>query len=109
MTMSAALAKSATAAALLGAALALSGCVESRMNLATDYGRAVGQDLAAQVADPDARYKGVPAPGSDGHRVDQAMERYNRNVVIRPASTSTFGSSTGGGGGGGGGAGPPSQ
>jgi hypothetical protein len=106
MTMSAALAKSATAAAFLGAALALSGCVQSRLNLSDDYGRAIRQDLAAQVADPDARYKGVPAPGSDGHRVDQAMERYNRNAVIRPAATSTSSSSTGGGGGG---AGPPSQ
>ena len=56
----------------------------------------------AQVAEPDAHYKGVPAPGSNGRRAGIAQERYNRNAVIQPASTSTSGVSVGGGGGGGG-------
>lgn len=99
--MSAVLAKSATVAVLVGAALGLSACVQSRIDLADDYGRAVRQDLLAQVADPDARYNGVPAPGSNGRRVGIAQERYNRNAVIQPASTSTSNVSVGGGGGGG--------
>jgi hypothetical protein len=101
MTMSAVLAKCATAAVLAGAALGLSACMQSRMSLADDYGQAVRQDMVAQVADPDAHYKGAPAPGSNGRRVGIAQERYNRNAVIQPASTSTSNVSVGGGGGGG--------
>jgi hypothetical protein len=108
MTMSAVLAKSATAAVLVGAALGLSACVQSRIDLADDYGRAVRQDLLAQVADPDAHYKGVPAPGSSGRRVGIAQERYNRNAVVQPASVSTSGAAGGGGAGSGGGGGPGS-
>jgi hypothetical protein len=106
MTMSAVLAKSAAVAVLVGAALGLSACAESRLSIAEDYGQAMRQDLAAQVADPDAHYNGVPAPGSNGRRVGLAQDRYNRNTVIPPASTSTSSVSAGGGGGGGGGGGP---
>jgi hypothetical protein len=105
MTMSAVLAKSAAVAVLVGAALGLSACVQSRLSIADDYGQTLRQHVAAQIADPDAHYSGVPAPGSNGRRVGLAQERYNRNAVITPASTSTS-SASGGGGGGGGGGGP---
>ena len=105
--MSAVLAKSATAAALVGATLGLSACVQSRLSIAEDYGQAIRQDLVAQVADPDAHYKGVPAPGTNGRRGALAQDRYNRNAVIQPASTSTSNTATGGGGGGGGGSAGP--
>lgn len=105
--MSAVLAKSMIVASVLGAAMAVSGCVESRLHLSDDYGRALRQDVVAQVADPDAHYKGLPAPGADGHRVGLATDRYNRDAVTPPASTSTSSSMSGSGGGGGGS--PPSQ
>lgn len=108
--MSAALTKSLIVAAAAGAAMGVSGCVESRMHLSDDYGQSLRQDVAAQVADPDARYGGLPAPGAHGHRVGLALDRYNRNAVTPPAATSTSSFSAGGGSGGsGGGGGPPSQ
>jgi hypothetical protein len=90
------------AAALLTGALGVSGCSVSRYHLADDYGRAVRQDVAAQIADPDARYVGDPAPGSDGKRTSLAQTKYETNTVTPPASTSTSAVSVGGGGGGGG-------
>jgi uncharacterized membrane protein YgcG len=89
--------------ALAAAGVALSGCVQSQLRLSDDLGRAVGQNVAAQIADPDAAYKGKPMPASDGRRTGLAQDRYERNAVIRPASTSTSSSSSGGGEGGGGG------
>ncbi len=80
----------------------LAGCTESRPNIASDFGVSVKQDVAAQVADPDARYKGVPAPGSDGARVGLAQKRYQEDKVIEPttlsASSGTIGSSQSSGG-----------
>jgi hypothetical protein len=86
-----------------GAALLLSGCMVSRDHLSAEYGREVRQDMVAQIADPDARYKGDPAPASDGPRTSLAQTRYERGTVIQPASTSTSTVIAGGGGGGGGG------
>jgi hypothetical protein len=97
------------AAGLAGAALGLSACAISRLHIADDYGVAERQDLAAQVADPDASYKGLPAPGASGLRTDLAQGRYDAGRVIQPASTSTstvtVGGGQGGGSGGSGGAG----
>ena len=73
------------------------------MRLAPDFGVAVRQDVAAQIADPDAQYAGVPAPASDGTRAGLALTRYKTGKVIQPVSTSTSQVSTGGGSGGGGG------
>lgn len=67
-----------------GLALGLAGCVQSQIHLSDDFGSAVRQDQVAQVADPDAHYKGVPAPGSDGARVGLAQERYRTGKVIAP-------------------------
>ena len=87
----------AVVAATLGAALLLASCEESRLRLAPDFGVAVRQDVAAQIADPDAQYAGVPAPASNGSRVGLAQTRYETGKVIQPASTSTSQVSVGGG------------
>jgi hypothetical protein len=93
----------ALGAAIGGAAL-LSACAESRLRLSNDYGEAVRQDAAAQIADPDAHYVGTPAPGSNGQRVELAQKRYVTGKVLRPPAAGTTASlATGGGGGGGGG------
>jgi hypothetical protein len=75
--------------ALLAGALGLSGCAVSRYHLTDDYGRAVRQDLAAQIADPDARYKGDPAPASSGLRTTIAQKAYEAGTVKAPAAPST--------------------
>lgn len=96
---------SVTAMALAAAGLALSGCAESRLRLSDDFSRAVRQDVAAQIADPDAAYRGLPTPGSSGRRAGLAQSRYERNAVIRPVSTSTSSATAGGGDSGGSGSG----
>lgn len=65
-------------------ALALSGCTQSTLRTSPDFGTAVRQDEAAQIADPDVRYVGTPAPGSKGQRVGLAQKRYDANQVIPP-------------------------
>jgi hypothetical protein len=65
-------------------ALALSACTQSTLRTSPDFGTAVRQDEAAQIADPDARYVGTPAPGSKGQRVGVAQKRYDTNQVIPP-------------------------
>lgn len=77
-------------------ALALTGCVQSRLHLSDDFGRAVRQDAVAQVAEPDAKYAGLPEAGSHGARVGLAQDRYVTGKVIKPASTSTSTVSSGG-------------
>lgn len=78
---------------LIGAAaLGLNACAqnpaESEMRLSPDFGDAVRENLAAQIADPDAHYTGTPAPGaSDGARIDLAQTRYQKNQVVQPSST----------------------
>jgi len=67
--------------------------------LSDDFGVAERQDLAAQVADPDARYRGIPTPGSNGIRQGIAQSRYVRDAVIPPATTSTSSIPVTGGGG----------
>ena len=77
---------------IVAAALGLCACAQnpaqSEMRMSPDFGDAVRQDLAAQIADPDAHYAGTPAPGaSDGARIDLAQTRYQQNQVIQPSST----------------------
>jgi hypothetical protein len=90
-------------AVIFGAGAAVSGCVYPQMHLSDDYGRGVRQNIVVQTADPDAAYKGVPAPGGVGTRAGLAQLRYHSGVVIEPASTTTSNVSVGGGGGSGGG------
>src|SRR5437660_6022539 len=73
------------------ACLALSACAQSSLRLNPDFGRAVRQDVAAQIADPDAHYEGTPAPGSRGDRVELAQKRYQNNQVIQPSTTTASG------------------
>lgn len=99
-------AKRAVAAAA-GAGLCLAACTESRMAIQPDFGQAVRQDVAAQIADPDARYAGKPAGGADAERVALAQGRYAKGRVIKPTTIATSTVSAGGddNGGGGGGSG----
>ena len=78
------------------AAVALSACAQSRLTLREGFGREVRADLVAQVADPEAKYSGDPAPASNGSRASIAETRYEKGAVVEPASTST--SSAAGGG-----------
>jgi hypothetical protein len=89
----------AFAAALLGAATLLSAC-ETQLRDAPDFGEAVRQDVAAQIADPDARYAGAPAPGSNGARAAAAQDRYAHGKVTPPPvmTTSQVGGSAASGG-----------
>jgi len=86
---------------------ALSGCNQSSLRINPDFGSAVRQDLAAQIADPDAHYEGTPAPGSSGARVGLAQKRYDSNTVVQPSTTTassraSVGSNADNGGSGGG-------
>jgi hypothetical protein len=80
-------------------ALGLAGCVESRAHLGSDFGVALNQDRAAQIADPDARYPQEVV--SDGARVGLAMERYRTGKTIPPSDVgaSKVGAESGGGAG----------
>lgn len=86
-----------TGLGLLAAALALAGCAQPK--LSQDFGYALKQNVAAQVADPDARYSGTPAPGTDSARVALAQERYQTGKVIRPESIGANDAVKGGNGG----------
>jgi uncharacterized membrane protein YgcG len=93
-------------AALAGVGALVAGCADEKQ-LANDmgfndFGRAVHEDLAAQIADPDASYKGPPPPSS-GPRAALAQTRYKTDTVTKPSSISTGGGGGSGGGGGGGG------
>lgn len=77
----------------VGGAMLLSACA-SLVRLSPDFGVAVRQDAAAQIANPDARYAGVPTPGSNGTRNALAESRYERDEVIPPASLTSVGSIT---------------
>jgi hypothetical protein len=80
------------------AGLGLAGCAQSVVRLSPDFGQAVRQDTAAQIADPDAKYDGTTAPGSNGARVDLAQKRYEKNQVVQPSTATASGTmSTSGG------------
>ncbi|HET9161606.1 MAG TPA: hypothetical protein VFN88_13425 [Caulobacteraceae bacterium] len=81
------------------AGVTLCGCAVSSQHVSRTYGREVRADLAAQIADPDAKYSGDPAPASNGPRAALAQSRYEKGAVVEPASTSTSNVSVGGGGG----------
>lgn len=67
----------------------LSGCLSNQRHLSADFGSATRQNIVSQIADPDARYKGDPAPGSDGRRVGLAQERYRTGKVIEPVAVAS--------------------
>lgn len=76
-------------AAVLGLAAATSGCANPQHSLNRDWGLANRSFLAAQTADPEARYVRELNPASSGPRAADASRRYNRGEVIQPASQAT--------------------
>ena len=66
----------------------LAACTQSRLRLDPNFGSAIRQDAVAQIADPDAHYRGTPAPGSNGARVELAQKRYEEDKVTPPAASS---------------------
>ena len=76
--------KSSWIAVCLGGTLALGGCASP--HLGDDFGQAVRQNIAAQIANPDAHYVGAIAPGSNGLRVAAAQDRYIKGKVIQPSN-----------------------
>ena len=79
----------ARTAILCAALTGLAGCSYADLRLSNDFGASVQQSVASQIADPDARYAGTPAPGSDGARVALAQQRYSTGEVIPPVTPST--------------------
>jgi len=75
--------------AALAAVVALAGCADARRDLSPGFGATVRANLAAQIADPEARYDRVRQPGDDGVRAALAASRYGKNQVIQPAQAST--------------------
>ncbi len=97
--------KAALLTSVLVGGAALCGCTTSAVHIDPNFGAAERQDMAAQIADPDAKYVGKPAPGSNGQRAALAQSRYVRDRVTQPAvqSTSNIAAASGGGGANGGG------
>jgi type IV pilus biogenesis protein CpaD/CtpE len=87
----------ALAGALAACGAGLAGCVVPQQTLSADFGRALHENLVAQIADPDAAYPGPPPP-ADGARAALAMERYRTGQVIKPvpATASKIGITSGG-------------
>jgi hypothetical protein len=76
-------------------AMLLSACAQTRLRIEDDFGRAVNQDLVAQIADPDAaRNEGAPPPSS-GARSNLAMTRYRQDAVTPPSDVGASGTSNG--------------
>ena len=75
------------AAALL--CLGLAGCTVSQPNLSANFGAALSDNLAAQIADPDANYANRAPPPGDGARANLATTRYREGKVIRPAASAS--------------------
>jgi type IV pilus biogenesis protein CpaD/CtpE len=84
-------------AALALAGGLLCGCendpTQSKIRLSNDFGAAVNQDLAAQIADPDAGRNAGPPPPGDGARAALAQTRYKQDKVIPPSTLGASGSS----------------
>jgi len=83
--------RTGSAAFIVLGCLALSACAQSSLRINPDFGRAVRQEVAAQIANPDAKYEGTPDPGSRGDRVGLAQQRYQTNQVIPPATMTASG------------------
>jgi hypothetical protein len=75
--------------AVLAAVAALTGCADTRGDLSPGFGTTVRANLAAQIADPEARYDRVRQPAGDGVRAVLAAGRYGKNQVVQPAQAAT--------------------
>jgi type IV pilus biogenesis protein CpaD/CtpE len=76
-------------------ALGLSGCVQGN-TVDPDFGVALRQNIAAQIADPAPRYVRADPPASDGARTARAQQRYEKGTVIQPVVPGTTTVSSGG-------------
>jgi len=90
-----------TLGAVFAAGSLLAGCVSPQHSLEPDFGRAVRNDIVAQVAEPEPRYDRTVEPASNGMRSAAANRRYESGQVIQPQvqSTSQVAPAAGGGGG----------
>ncbi len=81
------------------AAAVLGGCASEIHKEATDvdpdFGRAVRQNIAAQIADPAPVYDYENPPASGGERTAAAQDRYNKGQVTQPVPQSTSGGGKG--------------
>ena len=76
----------------------LGGCVTGQVQAAKDdrrateqyedFGRAVRQDIAAQIAYPEPHWTG-PAPPTDGKRMELAARRYQSDSVVKTSVATT--------------------
>jgi len=69
-------------------ALGLTGCVQAT-TVDPEFGVAVRQNIAAQIADPAPHYERDLPAASDGPRTALAQQRYQKGQVIPPETTST--------------------
>ena len=72
-----------------GACALLAGCVDPQKPMQRDYGWAVGNMIASQTADPEARYRRDVEPAASGDRAVTASDRYEKGAVIQPTIEST--------------------
>jgi len=79
----------ATTAGLLSACADSRGLDNARLGPPSEFGRAVRQDVAAQIADPDPAWKNTPSPPTDGSRVGLAVLGYKTDTVKTPDAQST--------------------
>jgi len=93
--------RACTVGTVIAMSTLLAGCVSPQHSLEPDFGRAVRNNIAAQVAEPEARYDRSVDPASNGTRSVAAVRRYESGQVIAPQaqSTSQVAGSSGGGGG----------
>lgn len=90
--------RAARAAVLCLGLLGLTGCMVSQKTVGPDFGVALNEGLAAQIANPDANYANRAAPPADGARVNLAITRYREGKTITPtASASEVGEAKSGG------------
>lgn len=68
---------------LLFAAAALGGCA-SQPTLSDDFGRALRENMLAQIADPEPPWANRAPPPTDGARIGAAIERYRTGKTIKP-------------------------
>lgn len=89
----------ALVAALAGGSL-LAGCILSpQHSLDPHYGRAMHNDIVAQIADPEPGYARKVEPAADGTRAVSANRRYLSGQVIQPQAQTTSQVAGSGGGG----------
>jgi type IV pilus biogenesis protein CpaD/CtpE len=85
-------------AALIAAGGPLAGCAEDQAHAAKEdlrsadqyeeFGHAVREDIAAQIAYPEPHWTGPPPP-TDGKRMELAARRYQSDSVIKTEIATT--------------------